>query len=463
MRAISRTTVGVWSRLTGGNGGPSANRQIFNAAAVIAVVTIVVKLVSMGKDQTVAAWFGAGDALDCFLIAYMLPSFVINVVGGSFNAALIPTYIRVREQEGEEAAHRLLSGVLMLSAGLLLATMLVLSLVLPELLPLLAHGFDTAKLHETQMLFYLLVPAIVINGLATLMGAVLNAGERFVLTAFTPMTTPVAAIAALLLFGARYGIRALAVGTVLGLATEFVVLAWRLHRKGVRLRRPPALSHAAVRQVIGQYVPMVAGACLMSGTTLVDQAMAAMLPAGSVATLNYGNKLVALSLNVGSIALGTAILPYFSKMVANSEWAGVRHVLRTYTKLITAAAVPLVAVLCLLSEPLVRLIFQHGAFTAADTHLVAQVQQMFLLQVPFYLLGTLNVRLISALRGNRILLYGAMISLPVDVVANWLGMKYFGIAGIALSTSIVYVCSYSFLSVALRRLLEAQNRCDEPG
>ena len=90
------------------------------------------------------------------------------------------------------------------------------------------------------------------------------------------------------------------------------------------------LDHA-LRKVINQYIPVVAGAILMCGTMLVDQSMAAMLGAGSVATLNYGGKVVTLILGIGSVSLSTAVFPHFSRMVAVYDWAGIRHTLKTYT------------------------------------------------------------------------------------------------------------------------------------
>ena len=120
-----------------------------------------------------------------------------------------------------------------------------------------------------------------------------------------------------------------------------------------------------LRTVMAQYAPMVAGAFLMSSTVLVDQAMAAMLESGSVATLNYANKVVATLLGIGAMALGTAVLPHFSRMVAAEEWTGVRHTLKTYTRLILMVSIPLTILLFLFSETIIKLLFERGAFSAA--------------------------------------------------------------------------------------------------
>jgi putative peptidoglycan lipid II flippase len=154
------------------------------------------------------------------------------------------------------------------------------------------------------------------------------------------------------------------------------------------------------------------------------------------------------------MALATAVLPHFSVMVARHDWTAIRRTIRTYVRLITFTAVPATAILILLSKTLVRVLFERGAFTDADTSLVASIQTLYLLQVPFVMVGMLFVRLASSLQRNYILLVGAVITLPLNVVLNLALMRLLGVAGIALSTSLVFVVSCCYLMVSLRRALQ---------
>jgi putative peptidoglycan lipid II flippase len=196
----------------------------------------------------------------------------------------------------------------------------------------------------------------------------------------------------------------------------------------------------------------------MTGTYLVDQLMAAMLPGGSVSALNYGNRVVALPLGLAATALGTVAVPYFSSMVARGDWAEVRHTLGRYLRLIFAVTVPLTLILILASRPLVRLLFERGAFTAEDSQLVARVQSFYALQIPFYIAGIMVVRVISSMQANQILLWGAAINLSVNVILNYLLMKWLGVAGIALSTSFVYLVSFLFCYTILNRRISKIER-----
>ena len=432
----------------------SQNRRIFGALITISTLTVGVKVVSMLKEMVAAAWFGRGDGMDAFVIAFTVPSFIINVIAGSFNAALIPVHIDVRQNKGPAAAQRLFSSTVALSLVLLLVMTLCLALLGPAMLPFIGSGFGGEKILVTQRLFYLLLPAIAISGLITNWESALNASERFGIPAMAPAMLPLGTIAVLVLFGPYWGIDALAIGTIAGLVLNICVLGWALRKRGINLLPRWYGWTPEMKRVLNQYIPLVGAAVMMCSTYLVDQAMASLLPAGSVAALNYGNKLPALVLTAGTMALGTAVLPYFSKMVAASDWKGLRHTLMTYSRLILLVTIPATLVGVWLSTPLVRLLFQRGRFTADDVQIVSSVQAMYLLQVPFYTLGILLVRMISSLQANRVLLWNTVVGLTVNIVLDYVLMRVMGVAGIALSRSVVYIASCSVLAVVLYRKLK---------
>ena len=433
-------------------------RKIFNAAASVAACSGLAGLASTAKELAVARWFGRGDALDAFLIAYLLPSFLVNLVAGSFNAAMIPTFIQVREREGKEAAQRLFSGVMVVSAVLLVAVSVVVGLLAPYFLPLLGSGFSPAKLMLTRRLLYALLPFIVLSGLAVAWTAILNAGEHFGLPALSAVLTPLSIIAFLFLLGKAWGIYTLAVGTVTGVTLQAAVLGRLLKVRGVDLEPRWHGWNPSLRKVIGQYAPMLAGALLMGSTELVDQSMAAMLEPGSVAALNYARKIVSLFIVVGATPLGTAALPYFSQMVANQDWSGCRHTLRVYSRSIVLVTVPITLGLVFFSHPLIKIVFQRGAFTAADTGVVSRVQALLSLQIPFYILAQLGVRLISALKRNWVLMVIAGVNMIVNIVFNLILMRYLGVAGIALSTSFVYLISCTLVYASIAKSLWRRDR-----
>jgi putative peptidoglycan lipid II flippase len=441
-----------WRRLWETWSTQSTHRRVFEAVLTVGSLTVLVKLVAACKELVIAYRFGVSDALDAFLIAFVLPTFAIELIGGSLNGALIPTYIYVREHEGPVAAQRLFSGVMVASIVLTLAGSVLLALLSSVILPLLASGFNPGKLALTQQLYFLLLPTLLFCGMATIWRAILNAGERFALGAISPIVTPLLTVCLLVGVTDWDGIFVLTIATVVGLALEAGLLGWELRKRGFALMPWWYGATPAIRQVLRQYIPAVAASFLMGSTTLVAQSVAAMLGPGSVSILAYGSKAATLLLGIGSVAVSTAVLPHFSRLVAFGDSIGMRQTLKTYVQIILLVTVPLTVILMYYSEPVVRLLLQRGAFTEGDTYLVGQVQAIYLVQVPLYILSILCVRLISSFKASHLLLWGTIINLILSIVFNYLFAQWFQVTGIAFAISLMYLISTIYLLCAAIRL-----------
>lgn len=437
--------------------GGSSLRRIFGAAITVGLLATLVKLATVAQELVVAYRFGISDTLDAFWIALLVPSLFTYVIGGSLNVALIPSFIQVREREGTQAAQKLLSEVTVWSIALLAIVTLIIIVTAPLYLRLLASGFSPEKLALTSRLLYIVAPIVLLGGISNIWGAVLNATERFALVALAPITAPLISVLFLLAVPS-WGIFALALGMVCGGALEMILLGVALNRRGFSLRPRWSGESTHLRQVINQFTPKMAGAFLRSGSSLVDHAMAAMLLAGSVAALNYGYRVIGPLIGVAGIALGTAVTPYFSKLVVGNELNALSHTFRRSLFFIFLLTVPLAAIIFMFSEAITQFLFQRGSFVARDTAVVAQIQAFYALQIPFYMANVLATRLISSLLTNYLLLWSAAIYLTTSVILNLLLIKPLGVAGIALSTSCASLINFTFLSSCLTRLLRERRQ-----
>jgi putative peptidoglycan lipid II flippase len=429
----------------------STNRRIFGAAVVVGLMTVVVRGMGMLKELLVAWRFGRSDDLEAFLLAFVVPSMAVSVIAGTLGPSLIPTFVRVRDTRGPEAAAALYVRVATWSAGLLLVATALMVVGAPLYVPHLGRGFGPEKIALATRLVYVMAPLVLFSGMAGVAGAILNANERFALPALGPVLPALGAGLGVLVSGGTRDAYPMAFGLVAGHLVEAVVLVGWLARSGLHLRLARPTLDPDSRFVLSQYLPMVGGSLLMVNTQIVDQAMAAMLPAGSLSALSYGTKIMAVPLNIAVTALGTALVPYLSVLVARHDWGALRHTVAKYLRLSLGAALLPVIVFTYWAEPLVRLFFERGAFGPEDTRVVAGVQALASLQIPFFLAGILVVRTISSLSANQILIWGNVLNLTVNVALNLLFMRSLGVAGIALSTSVMYLVSLAFLYAGYSR------------
>jgi len=429
------------------------NRAILRAAMSVGAAGIFVKILATFKEVAVASIYGRSNAMDAFLAAALIPSLLVNLISESMNQALVPTLVRVREQEGRERAQQLLSSSMLWVCLLLAAASAVMALAARGFFPLIASHFAPAKLTLAVHLFYGLLPIVLITGIATNCTAVLNTVDRFAIPALAPMAISIAIIFGALFYGGRFGIWAMVWSTLIGSLLHAVLVAWMMHRRGYRFHLRWHGMDEPIREVTGQYGPVLLSSVVSSGGLLVDQAMAAMLVAGSVSALVYANRFVSVVLTLLAGAISTAIVPYLSRMIAFHDWNGCRHTLRTWVRLTALVSVPITGLLIAGSRPLVRLALQHGQFGPRDTAVVASVLSMYVIQIPFFVVSRVYYRFVVAMRRTDLILYCGILNLGLDIVLNIVLMRWFGVAGIALATSLWTVSTFFYLWYWSRKLL----------
>ena len=324
--------------------------QILRATILVARGFVIVTSTGALRELLIARQFGTSDAIDAYLIALVLPLFCVTVFAGSFDAAVVPSFIAALQNRGREAAHALFAQFLAFTILLLVGSAVILTAIFPLVVHHLASSFGPAKIELTLRLFHIVVAVIVVGGIASVLSATLNALESFSLVSLTPALTPLL-MSALLLARRGLTIEQLAAMYLVGAACEAAVLATALWRRGLAPVRIRFTVTDETRRMIRQYATMVIGSLLMMLTVVVDQTMAAMLGAGAPASLNYAAKVVGFGTGIASVTVGTAVMPYFSRMVAAARWGELRHSLRSIVLLIVSITIPIAAILAFFSVP----------------------------------------------------------------------------------------------------------------
>jgi putative peptidoglycan lipid II flippase len=433
----------------------SENRRVIVAAGLVGILTLVVKLAAMLREVLVAAKLGTGDAAEAYIAAWVIPGFVSLLISDVITSCLLPLHASARAERGDEAADRVYAEILLLGVGLLGVTTVVLALTPRLLLSILASNFDADKLALTERLWFIMLPAVFLGGVSAIWSSILNAANRFGLAAVSPVAAPVLSGLGLLL-ASGHAVDALAVGFVGGYAIQFTILAQEMRRN--RLRLIPAWFGGLpeTRGLGHQFFSLLANDVVFNGLPLVDAAMAATLGDHQLAILTYGSRLVLPILSISSIALGTVVFPYFSRLVAAQDWRGLERTLSTYFRLILAATIPLSIVLIVLSGEIVRVLFQRGEFTSADAAAVSRVQATFALMIPCYTLAAIYSRVLISLRKSQLMLAVSVFVFFVNLIGDYFFKELIGIKGIALASVLNLTIQAAVLILICRRLLRGR-------
>jgi putative peptidoglycan lipid II flippase len=429
----------------------ASHRRVFTNAALVGVLATAAKLAGAAKVVVTARYFGAGDQLDAFVIAFLLPAFFTDIVAGSFGASFVPAFIRVRSNQGEAAARLFARTGLALVLSAMLAVSVLLAAGGPWVLPLLGSSFSAEKLRITTSLFLALILWIPMGACIATWRAVLNAHSAFALAAAAPLTTPLATIAFLYAGANRWSVYTLCWGTLAGVTIETAILGWGVHRLGIPILPAWRGWTPEMSAIRGQYVPLLAGSLFAALCPLIDQAVAGSLGSGSVSALAYGTKLGSVLAAISATAIATAVLPEFSRLAAQRDWSHLRHTVRVHSAGIAVVALPAVAAIIWLSAVIVRTFYQGGAFDASAARVVTSVQQFALLQVPFAILFVVAGRLAVAVSATAVIIRASLITVAATVVGDLVLARTMGIAGIPLAGALAHAVALASLVYFLYR------------
>lgn len=333
MRAVANLRSALLGNLPG--------RNMFAPLVTVGVLTVLVKLTGAVKVVMVARYFGLGDAADAFLMAFAWIMFSAEAISAATNASLIPALVAIRESGNAEAARTVLSTITLLTLFQLAIVATVLLLASGQILSWVAWGFDKHKLEVARSLIAWMLPVLVLSGLSATWRGVLNAAGEFAIPAASPVFVPLLTIVAIVLKGTAADEYTLVAGTLAGAAAEATVIGYSVWRQGFPLLPTRFEMNEFSRGVLRQYGPMLTAACVLSGSAVVNNSMAAMLGAGSVAAFTYGTKIVAVILTIASAAISSVVLPHFSRLAARCEWSLISETRKTFYRLILLITVPL--------------------------------------------------------------------------------------------------------------------------
>ena len=348
--------------------------------------TLASRLLGFVRDSMIAALLGAGPVADAFLAAFQLVNVIRRLLTeGGLNAALVPAWLRMRDTEGAVAAAAFAGRVLGTVTAALFAGALLLAVLMPFVLMVLAPGFTG---EETLQLAVddarLMLPYLAFAGPVAVMMALLNAQGRFALTAFSPLLFNLALIAVmivLMVFRQDAVHAAQVLAATVGIA-GLLQLSILVLRRGGGIATPLRVSFdQEIRGFLAKAVPgMIASSTPQ--LLVVAGAIVASSSPSSVSWLYFANRLVELPLGIVGVAMGTVLIPQMTRALRSDDPAAVSHAQSRGLELAVGLALPATLGLILLSEPVVRLLFEHGAFTAADTAATAHALMWLALGLP---------------------------------------------------------------------------------
>ncbi|MBK8338013.1 MAG: hypothetical protein IPL03_16245 [Sterolibacteriaceae bacterium] len=410
--------------------------------------TVVVALCGLFREQAVAYRFGTRDAADVFIAAIQIPALLLNVFSSSLGAGLVP-FLVARGMggplDGDIETGRIHAIVYAVVAIVFIAGGLAASLYVPFIAP----GFSVAKAKLLSDVLLVLCLSGILAGVGAYWVILLQAGNRFSRPALTAALPP--ALAAAFCLVCDWGTWAPVVGTAAGFALQTVVLY--LLVRSAQIGVAPRRGLPAHLPLASQVTSAAAATGLMSGATVIANAWAASLGAGSVATLGFANVAITAVVGFGLKVVGGPLLNDYSQLAAAGDWPRFIEALRRHVSVAWSAGCAVAVAMFFLAEPIVGVLFQRGSFAPEQTAEVAGILFLLAMQLPWHVAGALVTRALSACQANTVLLEAAAINLAVCVALCWFLVDARGLKGVAIAVSGMYCASFVYCVFRLRGIV----------
>ncbi|HKI91638.1 MAG TPA: murein biosynthesis integral membrane protein MurJ [Gaiellaceae bacterium] len=436
---------------------PGESRRLARSGIVFSLATALSRVLGLLRESLARSYFGIHGPINAFEIAFLVPNTVRALVAdAALSSAFVPVFSDLLEKGERRRAWRVASSLFWLMLLGLTGLTAVFVLISPWVMRGFGYGPDVYG-GVAVGLSWVLFPIVVVLGLTGIVVGVLNSYDHFSVPALSPVLWNLVIVLGLVLgvphvHGRNHELYVYAFAILVATIAQFLLpLPW-LRGRDDRLRMVIDIRDPAVKRTFALMVPVTIGLGLININAFIDQIFATRLldknlaPAAIVSAF----RLYMLPQGMFSVAVATVLFPALSRYASRADWTSFRDTVATGMRLILFLLVPAAAAAAVLSEPIVRLLYQHGEFTADQTPVVAHALAAFSLGLAF--------------NGTMLMLNRAFFSLQSPWIPSWValgnlglnaaldGAFYrFGIWGIPLSTSLVNIVGTAALLVVFRR------------
>ncbi len=451
------------TRLDADESRTGASRSLARSAGIIGATTLTSRILGLVREQVMAYFFGASNAVDAFNVAFRIPNLVRDLFAeGAMSAAFVPTFTRTVARDGRDAAWRLGTASSRLCSSRR-RSFAALGIVFADpLVRLLAadYALVPGKIELTVLLTRTMMPFLMLVATAAVAMGMLNSLDRFFVPALAPAVFNVCSIVttlALLPVLERLGIPmilAMAIGVLVGGVGQ-VAIQWPvLRREGYRYRPMLDLKARGLREVLLLMGPGTLGLAATQVNVFVNTWLATGEGTGAVSWLNYAFRLMYLPLGLFGVSIATASIPRIARRAAAEDRDGLRQTIATGVSMMLALTVPATLGLVVLARPIVALLFERGHFTPADTAATAGALMCYAIGLSGYSIVKVATPTFYAIGKSRVPVIVSAATISLNIALNLMLVRGMGYRGLALGTSVAALANAATLLFLLRRELD---------
>jgi len=433
--------------------------RIAQSASKVSIAVMCSRVLGLIREQAFAVLFGAGFAFDAFVVAFRIPNLLRDLFGeGALSAAFVTVFSDYDETRGPEATWKLAGNVLVF-VTILLSCITLLGILFADKIVLALVDADFERIPDkvalTHLLTMIMFPFLVFISLSSVVMGILNTKGRFFIPALASSFFNLGSIiggvslAFLLAENGQPSIVGMAIGTLIGGMLQLGGQLPSLFHTDFKLIPQLDLKDPGLLRILKLMAPAVFGLAALQINVFINTYFASSLQEGSLSWLNYAFRFFQFPVGVFGVAISVAALPLLSRQAATKDFARLKE---TFTSSLTMAfslTIPATVGLILLADPIIRIIFEHGNFTSADTLKTAEALRFYALGLFAYASVKVMVPVFYALDDTRYPVAGSFLAVVANIAIILLTITSLQHTAMALSISGAMTANFLFLGIIL--------------
>ncbi|WP_367112711.1 murein biosynthesis integral membrane protein MurJ [uncultured Clostridium sp.] len=411
------------------------SRKIGRAVSSVVVFTLIAKLLGFFREVLLSYFFGASGISDAYLISQNIPGTIFQFVGTGLTTCFIPVFFRVHNKEGKEKAdiftNTLISIVLFFST----AVIALIWAFTPQVVKVFASGFSGNTLWYAVWFTRIGVLSLYFSTIIYIYNSYLQANKIFGPTAFAAIPNSLCIMASIAL-GAKLNIWLLPVGSCLAVGVQMLFLVIPVHKLKFRLRLNLNWKDKYVKQFFELIVPVILGVSVNQVNTLVDRTVASQVAVGGISALTYANSLIMFVQGGLVDPINTVFYPQITESVASNDNAGARRAVEKVLNYVLTLLIPITAGFIVFRHLITDSLFGRGAFDTTASAMTSEALCFYAVGICFIGIREMLSRFYYAHSNTRIPMRNSIIGVVINITMNLLLSRFWGIAGLAIATSI---------------------------
>lgn len=429
--------------------------EIFKSVSFLTVVILLSKVIGFVRELVIASTFGATQQTDTFFIANGFVANFFYAVATAISVVFLPIYTDYIVNKTKKESGQFVTTTIVYMILFALTVVCLVEISAPWLSRILAPSYSPEQLADVTFYLRILIVSFLFSLVTSIFGSVLDAEKQYIYSRISGIVYSIVAVAAVLIFGHKYGVVSLAVSIIVAYLIQTCLMLWQV-RKRVRFHLNYKDTKGPFKKLLLLAFPVLIGNATVQLHFLVDRAIAASLPEGAVSALSYGGTLNDFVISIFVVAIATVFFTEMSQLFAESKDEKGIAVMGKGVAAIVLALAPIAVFTVIMSGEIVQIVYFRGAFDANAAKLTAEALMYYAAGFLFVGIKYILVRLFYSRQETRVPMLIGVCSVVLNIILSIVLSRVLGIGGITLATSISEFASMCLFIVVAKKMLHIQ-------